>query len=338
MRPLARVLGTLNFTDVDRTPVFLENSGFVARSAGISIEKYLTDVDVMVAVHLEAVRKFKTDIMNVFFDSCVEAEALGSKVVYSDSAYPNISAPLITDWHQLNRLTLPDPWTSGRMPLMLKATKVVVEKDAGEHFIVGQVLGPVTIAAQIYGIENLIYLIVDNPEGFMELLKFTTQVTERYCEALRETGIHAIMLHDPSASPDVLSKRVFANLIAPQLKTMIQHIKEQQETYLWLQIIGNTSSVLPLIADFDLDLVTIDSTVKLTDAFHCLVNKVVVGNINPMLFRNASFDQLSSTLEHLHEQRRKFGFVIGSGCETPLDANEENIIHFLELMGRVNFG
>lgn len=335
MRSLARVLGTLNFTDVDCTPVFFEHSGFVARSAGISIEKYLTDVDIMVAVNLETVKKFRTDIMSVCLDSCVEAEALGSKVMYSNSAYPNIQTPLITDWHQLDRLTVPDPWSSGRMPLMLKAAKAVVEKDAGEHFIVGQVLGPVTIASQIYGIENLIYLIVDDPEGFMELLKFSTRVTERYCAALRETGIHAIMLHDPTASPDVLSRSVFTNLIAPQLKGMIQRIKEQQETYLWLQIIGNITSVLPLIADFNIEMVTIDSPVKLSDAFHCLENKVVIGNINPMLFRNASFDQLSSTLKHIYEQQRKFGYVIGTGCETPLDACEKNITCFLELIGKI---
>lgn len=332
MKSLARVLGTLNFTDVDRTPVFFEHSGLIARSAGISIGKYLTDADIMVRVNLEAVRKFRTDILCVRLDSCVEAEALGSKVVYSSSAYPNIPAPLITDWRQLDRLRVPDPWTSGRMPLMLKAARAVVEKDAGEHFIVGQVLGPVTIAAQIYGIENLIYLIVDEPEGFRELLKFTAQVTAGYCAALSETGIHAVMLHDPSASPDVLSKGVFTNLVAPQLRTMIRRIKEQRETYLWLQIIGNTASVLPMIAEFNIEMVTIDSPVKLTEAFRCLENKVVVGNINPMLFRNGTFAQLSDTLRQIHEQQRKFGYVIGTGCETPLDASEKNITYFLELI------
>ena len=80
---------------------------------------------------------------------------------------------------------------------------------------------------------------------------------------------------------------------------------------------------------------TIDSSVQLSDAFHCLENKVVVGNINPMLFRNASFDQLSSTLRHIHEQRRKFGYVMGTDCETPLDANEEKITYFLELIGKM---
>ncbi|MHB8075801.1 uroporphyrinogen decarboxylase family protein [Desulfosporosinus fructosivorans] len=335
MRSLARVLGALNFTEVDCAPVFLEHSGFVARSAGISIERYITDVDIMVAVKLEAVKKFRTDIMSLGFDSCIEAEALGSKVAYSNSAYPHLLTPLITDCHQIDRLTVPDPWSSGRMPLMLKAAKLIVDKDAGEHFIVGQVLGPVTIATQIFGIENLIYLIVDDPEGFMELLKFTTLVTERYCEALGETGIHAIMLHDPSASPDVVSKSVFANLIAPQLKAMIQHIKEQQETNLWLQIIGNTTSILPLIADFNLEMVTIDSSVELSDAFHRLENKVVVGNINPMLFRNASFDQLDSTLRHIDEQRRRFGYVMGTCCETPLDASDDRITYFLESIERM---
>lgn len=332
MRSLARVLGTLNFTEVDRTPVFLEHSGFIARSAGISIGKYLTDAEIMARVNLEAVNRFRTDILSVHLDSCVEAEALGSKVMYSNSAYPNIPAPLLTDWCQLDQLRVPDPWTSGRMPLMLKAARAVVEKDAGEHFIVGQVLGPVTIASQIYGIENLIYLIVDDPEGFKELLKFTAQVTAGYCAALCETGIHAVMLHDPSASPDVLSKGVFANLVAPQLKTMIRQIKERQETYLWLQIIGNTAAVLPIIADFKLEMVTIDSSVKLAEAFRCLENKVVVGNINPMLFRNGTFAQLSDTLKQIREQQRKFGYVIGTGCETPLDANEKNIACFLELI------
>lgn len=334
MKPLAKVLAALNFEKIGPPPVFLQLNGFAAKLAGKSLAQYLQDVDTMVEIQMSAVRKFDNDLLCVFLDSCVEAEALGAKASFSDSTYPSISTPLISDWHQVYSLDLPDPWSAGRMPLMLTAAKRIVEQDEEEHFVVGQVLGPTTIASQIYGIENLIYLIIDDPDGFLELLRFTTQVAERFIGALLTTGVHAVLIHDPTASPDVVSKNMFASRIAPHLKLLIERIKEKHQALVWLQITGNTSSVLPLISDFDVDLVTIDSPVNLGYALQTLPNKVVVGNINPMLFRTKVKDQLSSTLISIREQGRESGYIIGTGCEIPPDAEYENIKYFLEMMGR----
>lgn len=337
MKPLAKVLATLSFEKIGSPPLFLQLNGFTARLAGNSLEQYLKDVDTMVEVQMAAAREFHNDFVNVFLDSCVEAEALGAKIAFSDSAYPSIQTPLITDWHQVASLSPPDPGSAGRMPLMLEAAKRVVDQAEGEYFVVGQVLGPTTIASQIYGIENLIYLLVDDPDGFLELMRFTTRVTEQFVENLVTTGIHAILIHDPTASPDVVSKHMFTSLVSPNLKLMIQRIKTKHQVTVWLQVTGNTSAVLPLMSDFDVDMVTIDSPVNLEYALQVLPSKVVVGNINPMLFRKGVKNQLSSALANIRDQSRELGYIIGTGCEIPLDADSANIRYFLDMVGR-NWG
>ncbi|MEA4902221.1 uroporphyrinogen decarboxylase family protein [Desulfitobacterium sp.] len=334
MRPLERVRAALNFTETDTIPVFLECSGFVAVSRGISLMKYLHDVDTLVETCLTGIKEFKADVISIFLDSCVEAEALGSKVIYSDFEYPTISSPLIKDWREINQLSVPDPWTAGRMPFLLQAAERIMAQDKGEHFVAGQVLGPVTIATQIFGIENLLYLIADDPDGLLELLKFTSQVTEHYVESLLSIGVDGVILHDPSASPEVVSNPIFMSLIAPLLKSLIQRIQDKKRALLWLQITGNTSAVLPLIAEMDVQLVTVDSPVNLQSASEILAEKVIVGNANPLLFRQATQEEFVGALQKMINQSRPRGYILGTGCEIPLDAGKENVKLFFKYAGR----
>lgn len=332
MKSLERVLAAIHFDQIDRLPLCLQISGFAATSAGIVLQDYLTKSKVLASSQLAAAKRFQTDVLFSSLDYCVEAEALGTEITFSPNAYPHIKSPLLENWQEVKKLSVPDPYSAGRMPVLLETCQILLEQDGGEHFVVGQVSGPTTIASQIFGIENLIYLMVDEPEGFTRLLDFTAQVTQTFAEALFAVGAHGVMINEPSASPNIFPKEVFQAFIHPLLQAMFTKLKRNYSGVNWLQITGNATAILPSIAELELDLVTIDSPVNLSQALQVLSHKTVCGNLNPILFLKGRRDQMAEALDEDIKQGRKAGYILGTGCEIPLDADPQNLEDLIRLL------
>ena len=306
--------------------------GFAATLAGISLQDYLTKSEVLASSQLAATKLFHNDLLFSSLDYCVEAEPLGAEILFPPNAYPHIKSPLLDDWHRVLQMSIPDPYTAGRMPLVLEACQMLLEKDAGEHFVMGQVMGPTTIASQIFGIENLIYLLIDEPEGLTRLLSFTAQVTQTFAEALFTVGAHGVMINEPSASPNIFPKEVFQAFIHPVLKATFAELKRKYSGAIWLQIAGNSTTILPSIAELEMDLVTIDFPVNLSQALQALSHKTVCGNLNPLLFLKGKQDQMAEALGGVIKQGRKAGYILGTGCEIPLDSDPQNLEHLIRLL------
>ena len=332
MKSLERVLAAIHFDQIDRPPLFLQISGFAATSAGIGLTDYLTKSKVLASSQLAATKRFQNDLLFSSLDYCVEAEALGTEIAFAPNAYPHIKSPLLDNWQQVENLSIPDPYSAGRMPVALKACQMLLELDGGEHFVVGQVLGPTTIASQIFGIENLIYLLIDEPEGFTRLLGFTAQITQTFAEALFAVGAHGVMINEPSASPNIFPKEVFQAFIYPRLQAIFTELKRKYSGANWLQITGNATAILPSIAELEIDLVTIDSPVNLSQALQVLPHKTVCGNLNPLLFLNGRRDQMAKALDGDIKQGRKAGYILGTGCEIPLDSDPQNLEYLIRLL------
>lgn len=332
MKSLERVQAAIHFTQIDRRPLFLQISGFAATSAGIPLTDYLTKSEVLASAQLTATKRFQNDVLFSALDYCVEAEALGTEITFTPNAYPHITTPLLDNWQQVKTMLIPDPYSTGRMPILLEACQMLLEQDGGEHFVVGQVLGPTTIASQIFGIEKLIYLLIDEPEGFARLLDFTAQVTQSFAQALFAVGAHGVMVNDPSASPNVFPKEVFKAFIYPRLQSIFTKLKRSYSGANWLQITGNVTAILPSIAELEIDLVTIDSPVNLSQALQVLSQKTVCGNLNPLLFLKGRLDQMAEALDGVIMQGRKAGYILGTGCEIPLDTDTQSLEYLIRLL------
>lgn len=332
MKSLERVLAAIHLDPIDRLPLFLQISGFAATSAGIDLQDYLTKSEVLVASQLAAAKRFQNDVLFSSLDYCVEAEALGTEIAFSPNVYPHIKSPLLDNWQDVKKMSIPDPYSVGRMPVVLEACQMLLDQDGGEHFVVGQVLGPTTIATQIFGIENLIYLLVDEPEGFTRILDFTAQVTQTFAVALFAVGAHGVMISEPSASPNIFPKEVFQAFIHPRLQAIFTELKRNYSGANWLQITGNTTTILPSIAELEIDLVTIDSPVNLSQALQIFSHKTVCGNLNPLLFLNGRQDQMAEALDGGIKQGRETGYILGTGCEIPLDSDVQNLEYLIRLL------
>ena len=159
-------------------------------------------------------------------------------------------------------MSVPDPYKSGRMPEMLKALGILRREFGTETLVVGCVLGPFTLAGQLLGLENTLYLAVDDPELLERLLDFATGVIIRFGEAQLEAGAHLPVVFDPSASPGGHSACLFREFELPRLRRIFQALKQRGAAANWLHIAGPAAPILQYYREAGVDIANFDYCVS----------------------------------------------------------------------------
>ncbi len=331
MNSYERVLNSLKKRQTDRVPVVPEVFGVTAKAPGYSINEYVTDASKLAESQLQARRLIGHDMVFAFADLSVESEAIGCELVYKEKAYPVVRKPLIENLKDIHTLDQPDPKKDGRMPVVIEAATRLRDVVADTCIVAACVMGPMSIAGQLLGIEHLLYLLVDNPGAVEKVLDFTEEVTRRYGNALLQAGAHCHIVFDPVASPMVVPHEIFARLEVPRLKRLFGEFKQKGSLVSWLSIAGNTKKILPYYRDADVELATVDYTVSLSDAFDLLGDVAVNGNLRPFSFVSSSPDMVKAdAIRCLTQRGKRKNFLLGSGCEVPIEAELDNIKPLLE--------
>jgi len=328
---MERIMTTINGDKPDQVAVAPELFGITAKLNGKSIHEYVTDGKVIADAQLKAHSEIGNDVVFAFADLSVEAEAIGCKLRYEKDAYPSVDEVALRDLKDVKDLRLPDPLKDGRMPVVLEACRLMREQLKDSCPIVACVMGPFSLASQLLGIEHLLYQIVDNPEGVQRLLDFTEKVAILYGIELIKAGAHAPVVFDPSASSTVIPPEMFVKLEAPRLKRMYEAYKAKGVRMFWLSIAGQTKKILPYFKVAGVNIATIDYMVSLSEAFMIEQSITYNGNIKPYLFISASEEEIRHEVNRcFREASNQSRYIVGSGCEVPIEARIENIKALVE--------
>ncbi|MBW2146622.1 MAG: uroporphyrinogen decarboxylase family protein [Deltaproteobacteria bacterium] len=326
MKSIDRIRSTIAFERTDRPPVFSHIYGFASRLNHIPLRDYLNSGELLALSQLEAWKRFGYDGVTAFADNSLEAEAIGSKISYKDGAYPHIDQYCLTNIHDWKYLSIPDPEEDGRMPVIIEACRILRDEAGEETAVIGTVQGPMTLAGQLLGIENLIYAVVDYPEEFFSLLNFATRVMVIFGNALIKAGAHVIHVFDPSSSCSVINRAVFLKFILPHLKQAFQVYKNSEDIICWLNITGRTEPILDLFPETGADLFNIDYLVPISVAAEKLPKHCINGNIKPFSFISDQPEEIQRKAEDLlSETQSRGGFILSPGCEIPFESRISNI-------------
>ncbi|NOY63846.1 MAG: uroporphyrinogen decarboxylase [Nitrospirae bacterium] len=338
MTSYERVINSLKKKLTDRVPVVPEVFGVTAKLCDYSLYDYVTDASKLAESQLRAREVIGHDMVFAFADLAVESEAIGCEMIYKEDTYPAVKQPLIKNTGDLETLALPNPLKDGRMPVVIEASSRLRDAVGDTCIVAACVMGPLSIAGQIMGIENLLYQLVDTPDAVEKVLDFTEEVTRRYGKALLQAGAHCHILFDPVASPMVVPQEIFLRLELPRLKKLFKEFKQEGSLICWLSIAGNTRKILPYYRDADVELATVDYTVSLSDACKLVGDLAVNGNLMPFSFVSHSPEKIKDTAKMcIRETANKRDYLLGSGCEIPVEASIEGIKALVEASHELSY-
>ncbi|MCL4490979.1 MAG: methyltransferase [Nitrospirae bacterium] len=285
MNSRERVLKLFKGEQVDRVPCF-SGMGNVTEE-GIKKLEYK-----FAAIHLDAEMMAKTAASTyklfgfecgvVPVDLCVEAEAMGCVInVYPHAEgilYPTIKEKLIHNENEMDIAIPPDLAARGRVPLLKEAIKLLKE-DIGNEVAVGSyVLGPFTLAGQIMELNDLLKLSFKKADKVAKLLDVMADAIIIVAKEYESAGVDFITVREMGATSDVLSPRVFKNLILPPLQKIIKELK----AYSVLHICGKTNDIVTFMMEAKPTAISVEQKNDVVETRKKLGNDALIfGNYDP---------------------------------------------------------
>jgi len=302
---------------------------FCARQAGYTIYEYSTDSKILADSVIRYYEKFKPDAVWISADTWVMAEAVGTRLYYADPQSLPSGNPdeLFVDLDQPIRCELPDPASSGRLPVLIEALKIVVDRVGREAFVVGCMdQSPFSLACQLAGVEKVMLGMYTQPDQVRQLLDFCVECTVLYGEAMVAAG--ADMLSTGDSPAGLIGADLYRQFALPAEKKLFTALQKKTGTFLSLHICGDTTHILDEMQHSGAQVLELDHEVDLTHALDVIDSSIAIwGNVDPVgVLYNGTRELVADTRDKimkLVKARSRNAFVLSSGCTLAPDTPAE---------------
>lgn len=308
---------------IDRPPNFDIMMTFASHFISKPLSRYYLDYNVLCEANLAVHEAFNLDIVQAISDPYREAHDFGLHVEFPDDGLPLSKTPLIQEPDDLRNITPPDPYTGKRMSDRLEAIRKFREQVGGEVPIMGWVEGALAEAADLRGDSNLLLDLYDRPEWMRELLETIVEVEIVFARAQIEAGADIIGLGDAIASQ--VSPKMYADFALPYEQQIFKAVHEAGGLAR-LHICGNTSRIVPLMANSGADIIDLDWMVDIISAAETYGEyPVICGNFDPVqVMLQGSPEEVYQATQYCLQNGGPRS-ISAAGCEIPDHTPHKNL-------------
>ena len=331
MNSLERVALTLQHKEPDRVPVYPLLNGISRKVIGADYPTWATNADVCAEAYIKVTEKYNLDIICTLTDLSVEAADFGQKVIYPEieAAYADPKDRYLKSLEDYKNVKRIDPRKSPRMSEHIKLCEKLVKAKGQDTAIVAFVFGPLGIASMLRGQQEIFLDVIDDPEAVMKAEEEITATLIDYCDALIETGVHAIMLDTLFASQCIMSKKMWLEIEGPYVERIAKHVHDKGCMFM----IHNCGTGIY----FDVQIQTMKpeaiSFLHLPDdckTWEEVKEKygsqtTLIGYVSPPWTISASPEEVEEECrKEIDIMKKDGGFILATGCEYPANNSFDN--------------
>jgi len=299
-----RLLKTLRGESVDRAPVICPGGMMTMACREVMIQTGCrwpaAHRDAQKMAELSIAMRMQTGLENLGIPFCMtaEAEAFGGEVEDGDEiTSPHmVQYPLksVKQWRNLKEL---NPHTDGRLPTILECTAILSQRFSDTP-VIGNLVGPLSLATSLIDATLLFKALRQESEDVHGLLRFLTDNSIRYGEALINSGADLIVISDPSATGEILGPRLFKEFVLPYLNSIVNRMRELGKPVI-VHICGSVSPVYELLKELVSECISVDSMVNIREAKNVISGKKLMGNVSTILLQNGPIDRIQKVSRNL---------------------------------------
>ncbi len=328
MTPKERMQAFAKGEPIDRIPCTPSMGVTLSSLVGKTTREYYTSAEVTAEVEIAIFRKFRQDGVGVGVALREIAEAMGTKVAYPENDISYVEKPALNDINEVSKLSPCDPYKDGKLPLKLKAVKIVNDTLSKEVNIGFNIPAPFTTASDLLGTEKFLKALIKNPEKVHELLEIVTESNFRIIDIVANMGI-GFSMSDPISSSSIISKRLYEKFSMPYTKMCVDRMREKSGKGTSIHVCGKSKEIWDSLLKTGIVTLSIDNIEDMEVAKKSVGDKVcLVGNIPPVdIVRYGTYDDVvrESKLCIKKAYDSPKGFILNTGCQIPLDSPIENI-------------
>jgi uroporphyrinogen decarboxylase len=321
-----RILAAVKGQTYDRvavTPIFMAWAGhFIGRS----YRDYYLNRDVLVEAQLAIVQAFGIDQISVISDPWREASAYGMEFDYPQEGVGKPRALLVEKPEQISRIKPLDIAASQRMRQRVESVTAISAKVGQTHSVLGWVEGPLAEYADLRGLENTMFDLMDKLDMYHQAAEIITQNAIDFAVAQIRAGADMIGIGDAACS--LIGKELYESHVLKLEKRLIDAIHEEGGLAK-LHICGNINSIIEAMAETGADIIDVDWMVPLDKARKKVGREIALcGNFDPSgVLLQGTPQKVADAAKDCIEKGGK-RFILMPGCEVPQNTPEENIRAF----------
>lgn len=326
MTPKQRIDATLSSQPIDRiavTPIFM---AWAANYIGRTYRDYYLDGDILVKAQAAVTRDFGIDQLSAISDPWREASAYGVEFEYPPDGVGKPKANLLAHKDDARKIGDIDFKKASRTSQRIESVAAMAESMGRTHSVLGWVEGPLAEYADLRGVENAMFDLIDDPDFFMEVASRLTANQIDFALAQIEAGADMVGMGDAAAS--LIGPDIYEKCVLPLEAKLIEAIHNAGATAK-LHICGDIGKIIHLMTKTGADIIDVDWMVPLKHAREKVGPEVTLcGNFDPSaVLLQSTPEQIAATARQcIADAGEKF--ILMPGCEVPPGTPEENIRAF----------
>ncbi|WP_081896955.1 uroporphyrinogen decarboxylase family protein [Clostridium sp. KNHs214] len=328
MTPKERTDAFARGQEIDRIPCMPQMGVTMANLMGITTYEYYHSAERMAELEIFLFEKIRPDSVGVGTTLRGVAEAMGSKIGYPPNGISYLEEPVLKDIRDAHNLLPADPYKDGKLPLCLKALKIVIDKIGHLVDVGSDIAGPFSAAAAVVGTENLLKGMIKYPDKVHTLLEVVTETNLRIVEAFAQYGV-GLCMSDPVASTSLISVKQFKEFAMPYQKKCVDKMKELTGKGTTIHICGRSREIWEPILETGITTFSLDNAEDMEEAKNVMGDRVcIVGNLKPVdTMRNGTIEDVMMEAKECIRKSydSKMGYILSTGCQIPMGTPIENI-------------
>lgn len=330
------VKAAMNCEEVGRVPFVPPFQGWWAMDyAGLTVRQSITDPKLAAKAQLDIVDRCGLDSIEVMWDWLYPVEAMGCEVKIPEHGTIGTQSHFVHEMSQIDGIELPDLDQFYRHATLRDATKIIYDAVGKDHYLLGIIPGPFTIAGELRGVEDMLMDMMLEPEFTAALVEKSIDLDKQVAEYVLKWNLDGLALGDPTTSGDLLGLPEFLTYSQPGLITVGKKIKEAGKDFI-IHMCGDTNDRIMEMSETGAQLLSVDVPVDIKAAIEKLNGRsAILGNVDPAgtMFSGDVAAVRKSAQEKLEIGGHK-GYLLGLGCEIPIGTPIENVIE----VGKVSRG
>lgn len=267
-----------------------------AHISNMKFSDVAADGEKIAQVLLHGFHCYQYDMVLLFLDAYIEAQALGCPVRFTP--FPTLLGSRSIDGFD-------------RTNEIIKAAQILMKRIKVPLFV--SIKGPFTLASFLTGMQDFLKMTLKNPKHAKEIIEQALDFQMKYLERLLDIGVN-IFIGDPVASATVISPSVFRDFAYEPLKVLVTRVRERG-CFSGIHICGDTAPLIPILDTLGTDILSIeDITIKSTT--------LKMGGVSTSTILRGSPAEIRAEMEIALQEPR---LILSTSCDVPVETNPDNI-------------
>lgn len=314
---------------------------FKCSLSGISIWDFWHDPQKMAEAEIRTFNRYGHDRLTIGPNTKGITEALGGRFIYPENGIPYVDEPFLKDYEQLNKMEAVNVFHHSRIEVFAQAAEILSEAAAEIVPIEASIGGPLTIAANLRGVETLLRDCRKFPEEMHRLMRIVTDSQKRCIDRMSEYGI-GIAMADPVANPALIGPRMYEKFVYPYTKELTDYAVQKTGQKVSLHMCGETYAIWKYLRQYNLNELSLDNIIDMKRAMDELGADIpIAGNVDPVqIVMNGTKEEIERAVGECINIGKKSekGYHLATGCDIPELTNPVQIDYFMEAVRKYGKG